>query len=150
MADVYWALSEIYLDDARQVQETVRLARATASSAPLLPTVPHDPSISEAHMSEYSSGGNDHFKYVLLSESGAGPIVKTLVAPDLPEELIEEHASGTVEMDVQLTETGDVGGVWLISSTPEVLSSVATAVIREWKFDAGAGGKIRVVFQFLP
>ena len=47
------------------------------------------------------------------------------------------------------TSEGDVGGIWLISAIPDLFSTLATAAIREWKFEPNPA-KIRIVLEFLP
>jgi len=149
MSDVYWALSEIYLADARLAEETLKLRRIASIPAPAPRVTPPADSSADPVYTGYAQAGGDHFKYELLAESGTGPKVANAVAPFFPEELLAERLSGRVVIDVQVTETGDVGGVWLISSTPEIFSALATAVIREWKFEA-VPGKIRVILHFVP
>jgi TonB family protein len=149
MSDVYWALTEIYLDDARRAEETMRLARAATPTPLPAPSQPLVSSSAEPVFTGYAQGNGEHFKYELLSESGSGPKAETVVAPYYPTELLNERTTGRVVLDVQVTEDGGVGGVWLISSTPEVFSGLATAVIREWTFEA-VPGKIRVALHFVP
>jgi hypothetical protein len=50
---------------------------------------------------------------------------------------------------VQVTEEGKAGGVWLVSAVPEVFGNLATASVREWKFDP-TPAKIRIVLKFIP
>jgi TonB family protein len=148
MADVYWALSEIYMDDARRAQETLRLNREKSVSVamPSFPAVADEP---EAHWTEYASGSGEHFKYKLLSGSGAGPGVQNAEPPLFPPELLSEGKGGHVVLDVQVEEDGEVGGVWLISSSPEIFSGLAVSAVRDWKFEA-LPVKIRIDFQFIP
>ena len=44
---------------------------------------------------------------------------------------------------------GKIGGVWLVSSMPDVFGSLATASLRQWQFDP-IPAKIRIVLQFKP
>ncbi len=148
MADVYWALSEIYADDARRALETVRLTQAKSVSVPL-PAFAPPSDAPEPQFSLYASGEGNHFKYDLLSASGSGPRVQNVVAPFLPPELLEERKPGRVVLDIQVSETGDVGALWQISATPEIYSGLAISAVRDWKFDS-VPGKIRVIFQFIP
>jgi hypothetical protein len=52
-------------------------------------------------------------------------------------------------MEVQVTGEGKVGGVWLISATPEIFGGLATAAVRRWEFES-IPGKIRLVIRFNP
>jgi len=74
---------------------------------------------------------------------------ETFVAPYYPEELLEQKLTGEVVVDVQITNEGNVAGIWLVSATPDIFSSLATTAIRQWKFEAVAA-KIRVVMEFKP
>ncbi len=148
MSDVYWALSEMYLADARRFEETLRLAdRRPASVSPSARTV--EASAVEAVMIPYAESAGDHFKYQLLSETGKGPRVQIVSPPFYPQELLNDRLAGRVVLDLQLSENGEVAGVWLISASPEIFSGLATGVIREWKFEP-IPQKIRIVLQFVP
>jgi TonB family protein len=145
-SDVYWALSDIYLDDVRRIEETVRLARR--GPAPALPSPPASPpSVPEPARHHYAAAAEDNVRYQLLSESESGPRVEMFVAPYYPEELLEQKLAGEVVVDVQVTDQGNVAGMWLVSATPEIFSSLATTAIRQWKFEA-IPAKIRIVMQF--
>ena len=52
-------------------------------------------------------------------------------------------------MDVQVTERGEAAGIWLVSATPEIFSSLATSAVRQWRFEA-LSAKVRVVVEFTP
>jgi len=52
-------------------------------------------------------------------------------------------------IDVQITDEGKVGGIWLVSAMPDVFGSLATASVRDWEFE-GVSGKVRVVLGFNP
>jgi len=52
-------------------------------------------------------------------------------------------------VDLQITEDGRVGGVWLVSSMPDVFESLATAAVRQWQFES-IPAKIRVALEFKP
>src|SRR5436853_5170264 len=88
MADVYWALGEIYFDDARRALETLRLTQAK-SVAIALPAFSAPADTPEPQFTGYANGEGDHFKYDLLSPSGTGPKVQNVVAPFLPPELLD-------------------------------------------------------------
>ena len=148
MADVYWALAEIYFDDARRALETLRLTKNKSVTVPL-PVFPTSTDAPEPTYTGYATGEGEHFKYELLSPSGSGPRVENVVAPFLPPELLNDRKPGRVVMDLQISETGEVGALWQISATPEIYSGLAISAVRDWKFDA-VPGKIRVVFQFIP
>jgi TonB family protein len=147
MADVYWALSEIYLDDARRAQELLRLSQVKPVIAPNPPPVKEvEP---EPAYIPYATVDNEHFKYELMSVSGGGPQTQMIVPPYFPQELLNERLTGKVVVDVQISERGEVGGLWLISSSPEVFSALATAAVRDWKFEP-VSTKIRIVVHFMP
>src|SRR5262245_42583692 len=77
MADVYWALTEIYLDDARRTLETIQLTKnATPPPEPSVPAREISNSDVEPVFTRYAEGAGDHFKYELLSETGTGPKAK--------------------------------------------------------------------------
>jgi len=149
MSDVYWALSEIYLDDANRAKEILYLSRTnevgSARPAEQRQAGDEPPPI----LISYGRGDGDHFKYELLSPSGAGPRAQAIVAPFFPEELLKDRLSGNVALDIQVQDDGAVGGVWLISASPEIFSDLAIAAVRDWKFEA-IPGKIRIVVQFIP
>jgi hypothetical protein len=167
IGDVYWALSEIYLEDARkawglmEVMGTTRplpgraAAQRRQDSPPESGGVPRSAGVvpstepPEVPMISYAHGDGDHFKYELFSASGGGPNVRTLVAPYFPDELLNQRVRGKVVVDVQVTETGEVAGIWMISALPEILGDLATAAVHDWKFN-GSAGKIRVTVQFIP
>jgi TonB family protein len=85
----------------------------------------------------------------LLTSTGEQPEIRTVVAPYYPPELLEQRLAGEVVVDVQVTEEGKVGGLWLVSAMPELFGSLATACVREWQFER-VPAKIRVVFEFNP
>ncbi|HLH31229.1 MAG TPA: TonB family protein, partial [Terriglobia bacterium] len=66
-----------------------------------------------------------------------------------PTDLEDQKLSGEVVIDVQVTEEGKAGGVWLVSSMPELLGTLATSAVRDWEFEP-VPEKIRVVMQFRP
>ncbi|MBI4473075.1 MAG: TonB family protein, partial [Acidobacteria bacterium] len=141
-SDVYLALHELYLAEAKRFAETnplplgegARVQRARVRE-PL-----------EHH--RYSEGSEDHIKYRLLSNSDR-PKLETFIAPDYPSELRNEKISGEVVIDIQLMEDGTVGGIWLVSATDEIFSGLATTAVRRWRFEA-IPAKIRVVLEFTP
>ncbi len=147
--DVYWALSELYLDDLRQIEESVRLARQAAVLPPAVPSGDVIQPPADHVLTQYSDGVEQNIRYRLLAESNAGPGLQAFVPPYYPDELLAESLAGEVVMDVQLTEQGDVAGLWLVSATPEIFGSLATAAVREWKFEP-ATAKVRVVVEFVP
>jgi TonB family protein len=100
-------------------------------------------------MIRYAHDDGDHFRYELLSPSGNGPGVHTLVAPYFPDELLTQRTSGEVVIDIQVTDRGDVAGIWLISAQPEVFADLATAAVHDWKFTP-TPAKIRVTMRFIP
>jgi TonB family protein len=98
---------------------------------------------------KYLDGKADHLKYQVLSASDRQPEVRTVLAPYYPAELAEQKLTGEVVVDVQVTEEGKAGGVWLVSATPDLFGTLATAAVREWEFEP-LPEKIRVVLQFSP
>jgi TonB family protein len=57
--------------------------------------------------------------------------------------------SGEVVLEVQVTDEGKVGGVWLVSASPEIFESLAAAAVREWEFEP-INTKVRIVLRFTP
>jgi hypothetical protein len=149
MADVYWALTEIYLDDARRTLETIQLTKNAAQPEPVTPSKEPIVATPEPVFTRYSEGEGDHFQFELLCESGTGPKAVDVHAPFFPEELLKERLRGRVVVDVVISDTGEVSGLFLISSVPEIFSVLATSAVRDWKFEPIAG-KVRVVLQFIP
>ena len=151
-SDVYWALSEIYLDDLHRIEEAIRLARKVpeVASAPQISVLQPDPSDTpEPAWQRYAEGKSENLKYELLSLMPDGPHVQTFVPPYYPPELLEQKLSGEVVVDVQLTEGGEVAGLWLVSAMPDIFNSLATSAVREWRFEPVAA-KIRIVLDFTP
>jgi TonB family protein len=148
MPDVYWALSEIYLEDVRRVEEAVLLS---TRAAPLPERPPGPPVLTAAEpvFNSYANGVEQNIRYQLLSATEAIPKIQAFVEPYYPDELLTEQLGGQVVLDLQVTEQGDVSGVWLVSSTPDVFGSLATAAVRQWKFES-IPTKIRVVLDFTP
>jgi hypothetical protein len=146
-SNVYWALSEIYLSDLREIEEVVKLQNRDVVGPPPRATQPEP--AAEPERARYAEGTNGNFKFQLLSESASAPQLQTMVAPYYPEELLSQRLGGEVVLDLQLTDKGEVGGLWLVSATPDVFASLATEAVRHWKFEESAA-KIRVVLEFLP
>jgi TonB family protein len=145
---VYLALTKIYSEDVHQIEEAVRLSQKSAASAIPAPATVTDAPVPEPARHLYAQGSEDHVRYSLSSDSDR-PEVKMFVAPYYPDELLEQKQPGEVVLDVQVTNEGTVGGIWLVSATPELFGTLATAAIREWKFEP-LPAKIRVVLEFLP
>ena len=102
----------------------------------------------ERHL--YAQASEDHVRYSLSSDSDSDrPQVKMFVAPYYPAELLEQKQPGEVVLDIQVTNEGTVGGIWLVSATPDIFGTLATAAIRQWRFEP-IPAKIRVVLEFLP
>lgn len=151
-SDVYWALSEIYLDDLHRIEEAIRLARKVpevASTPQISVLQPGSSDTPEPAWQRYAEGKSENLKYELLSLMPDGPHVQTLVPPYYPPELLEQKLSGEVVVDVQVTEGGEVAGLWLVSAMPDIFNSLATSAVREWRFEPVAA-KIRVVLDFTP
>jgi TonB family protein len=147
MSDVYLALADIYIDEVHRVEETVKL-RQRSIDAPLPSRTPLS-SEAETSWLLYAHGSGLNTTWELLSESAAGPRMDIFIAPYYPPELLEQKTSGKVVMEVQITESGDVAGVRLISSEPEIFGTLATAAVREWRFEP-IRSKIRVILDFRP
>lgn len=147
--EVYLALTKIYTEDIRRIEEAVRLTRKGAAPPVPLPTVAILPPAVEPLWRLYARGTDQNVRYQLLSDSENQPRVKNLVPPYYPAELLDQKLSGEVVVDVQVTEEGKAGGVWLVSAMPEVFGNLATASVREWQFDP-IPVKIRIVLEFKP
>ncbi len=147
ISDVYLALADIYIDEIHRVEETVRLSqRSPVVSVPAPAAVPAGP---EVTWQGYAHGAGSNTTYELLSGSAAGPRVEMFVAPYYPPELFEQKSSGRVVMEVQVTERGDVAGLWLVSANPDIFANLATAAVRDWRFEP-MSAKIRVILDFKP
>jgi len=144
---VYLALTKIYSEDVRQIEEAVRLSQKSVAPA-IIPSVTPGAPVPEPARQLYAQGSEDHVRYRLSSDSDQ-PQVTMFVAPYYPAELLEQKQPGEVVLDVQVTNEGTVGGIWLVSATPDIFGTLATAAIREWKFEP-LPAKIRVVLEFLP
>jgi hypothetical protein len=145
---VYLALSKIYTEDIRRIEEAVQLAR----KAPALPVAAADTIaavLSEPSRIRYAHGAEQNVKYQLLSDTVNGPQVEMFVSPYYPSELLTEKLAGEVVMDVQVTDEGKVGALWLVSAAPDIFGSLATTAVRQWKFEP-LSAKIRVVVEFTP
>ena len=144
---VYLALTKIYSEDVRQIEEAVRLSQKSVAPA-ITPSVMPGAPVPEPARQLYAQGSEDHVRYRLSSDSDQ-PQVTMFVAPYYPAELLEQKQPGEVVLDVQVTNAGTVGGIWLVSAIPDIFGTLATAAIREWKFEP-LPAKIRVVLEFLP
>jgi TonB family protein len=147
---VYLALTRIYSDDLYQLEQAVKLKKKAddvAGAKPGIPPIPFPPNSSSWKM--YMQGSDSHVQYQVLSESDRKPDVRTVVAPYYPAELLEQKLSGEVTIDVQVTEQGKVGGIWLVSAMPDLFETLATAAVREWEFEP-LSTKVRVVLRFKP
>jgi TonB family protein len=149
ISDVYWALSEIYLDDIRHIEENVRLGRLAAAPPPAIPAEAADPGPPQPIYTSYAEGSEQNIRYRLLSSDSAVPRLVGFVAPYYPDELLQQKLAGEVTIDIQITQDGDVNGLWLVAATPDIFGSLATAAVREWKFDSTLA-KIRVIVEFAP
>jgi TonB family protein len=145
--EVYLALAKIYTEDIRRIEEAVRLAQRQAP--PTSPAITEAPPPAEPAYVRYAQGGEQNVEYQLLSDAMHGPRVHRFVLPYYPSELLSEKLSGEVVMDVQVTEEGIVGGMWLVSATPDIFANLATAAVRQWKFEPKPA-KIRVIVEFQP
>src|SRR5262249_18437555 len=87
--EIYLALTKIYAEDVRQIEESVRLAQKSA--APPIPirvttAAPPDP---EFAWQTYAEGISPHARYWLMSSTDLRPEVRTVVAPYYPPDLLE-------------------------------------------------------------
>jgi hypothetical protein len=147
--DVYWALSEIYLEDIRRIQETVVLSARAMPLPSRPPATPPEPMPAQEEFRNYASGSNSNVRYALLTNSALEPALQTAPSPYYPEELLGDKVGGRVVVDLQVAPTGDVGGVWLVSAVPDVFGTLATTAVRDWKFES-VPAVIRVVLEFVP
>ena len=148
--EVYLALAKIYAEEVRRIEEAVRLNKQ-AAAPPVSARVagPDKPEQRMPAWRSYMRGAVRNIGYDLLSDSDRQPRVTRVVVPYYPPELLEQKLSGEVVIDVQVTDEGKVGGIWLVSAMPEVFGSLATASVRDWEFE-GISGKVRVVLGFNP
>jgi TonB family protein len=149
MSDVYWALSEIYLEDIRRIEETVALA-ADSEPLPSRP-IPVDTAVPPpaAEFTSYSEGMAQNIKYELFTDSALTPGLHANNPPYYPEELLADRVGGRVVVDLQVADDGAVAGLWLVSATPDVFASLATTAVRQWRFEPMAA-RVRVIFDFVP
>jgi hypothetical protein len=148
MADVYLALADIHTDEVHRIEEAVRL-RQQADTPPIAPRPVAPVEETAVSWQSYAHGREPNTAWELLTESARGPRLQTFIAPYYPPELLTQKSAGKIVMDVQITEKGDVAGVWLVSAEPEVFANLATSAVREWRFEP-IPGKIRVILNFQP
>jgi TonB family protein len=146
---VYLALATINTDKIREIEQTARLKKKASEPVSPQPRDTRPPAEPQLNWRKYIDGKADHVKYQVLSASDRQPEVRTVLAPYYPAELAEQKLSGEVVVDVQVTDEGKAGGVWLVSATPDLFGTLATAAVREWEFEP-LPEKIRVVLQFSP
>jgi TonB family protein len=145
--EVYLALANIYAEEVRRIEEAVRLAQQKKTTEVGLRGPEEPRPEAAANWASYMGGSVRNIGYDLLSDSENQPRVAHVVAPYYPAELIAQKISGQVVLDVQVTPEGKVGGIWLVSATPDIFSNLATASVREWEFEP-IPAKIRVVLRF--
>src|SRR5262249_15537749 len=145
---VYLALTKIYSDDIHEIEEAVRV-KQKAVPAVSLPAVSNVLQIDDHPWRPYIQGSAQHVRYQLSSDSDLQPELRTVVPPYSPADLSEQKLSGEVILDVQITETGKAGGVWLVSAMPDLFGTLATSAVREWEFEP-LPVKVRIVLQFTP
>jgi TonB family protein len=150
-AEVYLALTKIYTEDLRRLEETVHLAQqAAAAPPPLIPRPPEETAAEPAvDWKPYMGSTFHNIGYELLSGSEKRPRVIRVMTPYYPPELLDQKVSGEVVLDLQVTEEGKVSGIWLISSVPEVFGGLAAASVRQWEFEP-VSAKIRMILRFKP
>jgi hypothetical protein len=147
--EVYLALTKIYSEDIRRIEEAVRLGQKAAP--PLVARQAPEDSKSEAiqNWHSYLHGLVENVAYDLLSDTENQPRVSKVVPPYNPEDLLVQKLSGEVVLDVQVTDEGKISGIWLISSTPDIFAGLAAASVRQWEFEP-IPTKIRLVLRFNP
>ena len=148
--EVYLALANIYFEEVRRFEEALRLKKQDGIPPVERRVSQETRSEPAANWNSYMGGSVRNIGYDLLSDSENRPRVAHVVAPYYPPELIAQKTPGEVVLDVQVTEEGKVGGIWLISAMPDIFGSLATASVREWQFEKSAPAKIRVVLRFTP
>jgi TonB family protein len=146
--EVYLALSAIYTEDVRQIEESVRTSRHTPDTPSPVQAAKRDDD-GAPEWRAYISGKAYKVEYEILSNSDKTPTVHLVQAPYYPPELLEEGTSGKVVMDVEIAQDGKVAGVWLVSAEPELFSNLAAESVRQWEFEP-VPAKIRVVMKFEP
>jgi TonB family protein len=147
--EVYLALANIYAEEVRRIEEAVRLSRQSAVVIPARQSPPQPNSEDATKWTSYLLGAESNIRYSLLTDSEKQPRVNRVVVPYYPEELLAKKVGGEVVLDVQVTMEGKVGGIWLISSTPELFGNLAAASMRDWEFEP-VSAKIRVILEFKP
>jgi Protein of unknown function (DUF1570)/Gram-negative bacterial TonB protein C-terminal len=145
--EVYLALAKIYAEEVRRIEEAVRLQNSEPT--PLVSRAAAAPPPKMPDWRSYFRGTVRNIGYELLSDSDKQPSVTRIAAPYYPIELLDQKLSGEVVVEVQVTEEGKVGGIWLVSAMPDIFGSLATASLRDWQFEA-VPAKIRVVLRFNP
>jgi tetratricopeptide (TPR) repeat protein len=145
--EVYLALSKIYAEEVRRIEEAVRLQKT--NDTPVVSTRAAENEPVQVAWRSYMRGAMHNISYDLLSDSDKQPRLMRVVAPYYPVELLDQRLSGEVIVEIQVTEEGKVGGIWLVSAMPEIFGSLATASLRDWEFEK-IPTKIRVVLGFNP
>jgi hypothetical protein len=147
--EIYLALTKIYSEDVRQIEEAVRLKRKSAALPVVVPRETQASPDVESSWHAYAEGRSQNVRYRLLSSNGNEPEIRSVVAPYYPAELLQDSLFGEVVVDLQITEQGKVGGVWLVSAMPDLFANLATASVREWQFEP-LPTKVRVIMEFQP
>jgi outer membrane biosynthesis protein TonB len=147
--EVYLALANIYFEEVKRTEEAVRLARENAARQPASRPPIENTANPEAQWVSYMRGAVRNFEYDLQSSDGLQPRVAHIVTPYYPAELLAANTTGAVVLEVQITSEGAVGGIWTISALPDVFANLATASVRDWRFEP-ISAKIRLVLQFKP
>jgi len=147
--EVYLALADIHVEEIRRIEEAVRVAQQSRPEGPARPPSEVPQLESTSVWTSYMRGSVRNISYELMAQSEARPRVTAVATAYYPPELIAEKVSGEVVLELQVTPDGRVGGMWLISASPEVFGSLATASIRDWQFEPVVA-KVRLVVQFKP
>jgi TonB family protein len=147
--EVYLALANIYTEDIRRLEEAVRLQQQNAAPPVTRQAVAENKPEPSRDWQSYMRGSVHNIGYELESDSETRPRVSHVMAPYYPPELLDQKLSGEVVLDVQITEEGKVGSIWLISAKPDVFGGLAAASLRQWEFEP-IPAKIRVVLHFQP
>jgi tetratricopeptide (TPR) repeat protein len=147
--DVYLALTKIYGEEVRQIEEAVRLNEKREAPVVSVPAVQDAQGELAPEWHSYMRGSARNLSYELLADSSREPRVNGVVAPYYPTDLIADKISGEVVLDVQVAYDGKVGGIWVVSAMPELFGNLAATAVRDWEFER-TPAKIRVVLKFTP
>ena len=147
--EVYLALTKIYYEDIKRIEEAVRLQQKTAEATVVRRESPHAPAyrrrIGDRTCATTSTTSvTICSRYLISSLTPTASHGRTTRLSCCP-----RKSRVKIVLDVQVTDEGKVGGVWLVSAVPEIFESLAAAAVREWEFEPIVA-KIRVILRFTP